>query len=131
MYANSRSLVRRQLLFHHACTVATTSSTCPSDRGCRLISQTRRLGLHDPPQDDAWRRSPSLWLLAPCPGFAGRGSAGRRHELNHGGQTAQILALFPRLWVLRGHGEEGHRRSVPAGSGSMWRRWIGRNPWRW
>jgi hypothetical protein len=60
---------------------------------------------------------------APYPGIAGCGSAGCRHELNHGGQTAQILVQLPRPWMLHGHQEEGHQGSVPAGSGRLaWRR---------
>jgi hypothetical protein len=48
-----------------------------------------------------------------CPGIAGCGSAIRRHELNHGDKTAQILAWLPRLWVLQGHQEEVVQRRAP------------------
>jgi hypothetical protein len=61
------------------------------------------------PTSPGWRMED-----VPFPGIAGPWSAGCRHELNHGGQTAQILARFPPPWVLRGH-QEGHRGSVPGG----------------
>jgi hypothetical protein len=57
---------------------------------------------------------PFTWLARPCPGIAGRGSASRGHELNHGGQTAQILALLPRLWVSAVTGRRGCRGGAPA-----------------
>jgi hypothetical protein len=86
MDAGSRGWVRRPPCLH--CGDHLQQAPLPT-------SQLRRLGLHHPLTCDA-----------------GRGSAGRRHELNHGGQTALILALLPRLWVLRGHWEEGMQRRV-------------------
>jgi hypothetical protein len=48
-------------LFHHACTVTTTSSMHPPTG----------VGLHHPPQDDGWRSPPLLpWLAHPFPGTA-------------------------------------------------------------
>jgi hypothetical protein len=84
-------------------------------------SQPRRLGLHHPSQDDAWRRSPSRGLLAPALGSL---SVARPAA----GTSSTMAARRRRSWRCPlvcgcarspggGDAEEGHRRSVPAGSG--------------
>jgi hypothetical protein len=78
-----------------------------SGRGCRLSSASPRSS-----PTSLGRRMEDV----PFPGIVGHGSVGCRHELNHGGQTTQILAWLPRPWVLHGHQEVGHHGSIPAGS---------------
>jgi hypothetical protein len=48
----------------------------------------------------------------PFPRLAGRGSDGRRNELNHGSGPAQILARLPPL-SAEGNQEEGCRGGAP------------------
>jgi hypothetical protein len=55
----------------------------PSGCGYRLTLQPRHLGLHQPPQDDAWRMSPSLGSLAlgrPAAGMSSTMAARRRRS---------------------------------------------------